>query len=78
MKKYILFILFAILSSCAYFQSFAKPIWSIDTCEIAIISKCNSFCKLNKGKVEEFSKTVLYYSCICTRDMEAKFYNACE
>jgi len=76
MKKYLLLFPILLMTSCALMS--AKVIWYADECEVNLISKCQSFCKTNKSKVEEFVKTTQYYRCICVKDMEATFTNVCD
>jgi hypothetical protein len=71
--KWFLLIIVLFCISCA-----PVVIWSINSCEVSLVSKCQSFCKLNRSKAEEFVKTTQYHQCVCQKEMEAKFYNACE
>ena len=74
MKTLLTCMLFVLLTSCSH----VKVVWSADACEVGLINKCNSFCRTNHSKVEEFIKTDQYYQCTCVKDMEATFRNVCE
>lgn len=73
MKKYIALLLALVCLSCAH----TNVIWSIDSCEVALVTKCKAFCKANHAVVEDFVKTYDYYKCTCGKEMEVRFFNAC-
>jgi hypothetical protein len=77
MLKYFVMAIFTMLFvSCAY--TGVKVLWSINNCEAALSNRCDDFCKLNKSRVETFTKTTEYYHCGCAREIECKFRNMCE